>query len=151
MDPDVTQIESARFGTLDVSPESIIEFPRGLIGIGGSRYALVGDQGAAFVWLHSTDDPGLALPVTDPWRFFPDFEVRLSDAETARCAFPEDASPEVWVTVRVDADPQTCTANLRAPILVHAGQAHQVLNEAPDAEVRAALFAAQPEPAIAQA
>ena len=151
MDPDVTQIESTRFGTLDVSADSVLEFPRGLIGIGGSRYALVGEDDAAIVWLHSADDPSLALPVTNPWRFFPDFEVELSDAETARCDFPDGIQPQVWVTVRAGAEPEDCTANLRAPILVHQGRAHQVLNDAPAASVRAALFAVSEEPAAATA
>ena len=34
-------VESSRFGTLEIAAESVIEFPAGLIGLGGSRYALV--------------------------------------------------------------------------------------------------------------
>jgi flagellar assembly factor FliW len=112
-------IDSPRFGTLEIASEDVIEFPHGLIGLGGSRFAIVEREGS-FSWLHSIDDPSLALPVTNPWDFFADYAVELSD---------EDSEP--------------ITA---APILVAEGQGHQVINESPDAPVRAPLF-----PAVAAA
>ena len=33
--------DSSRFGRLEVDADSVIEFPAGLIGLGGSRFALV--------------------------------------------------------------------------------------------------------------
>jgi flagellar assembly factor FliW len=130
-------VESSRFGTLEIAAEAVIEFPAGLIGLGGSRYALVSaDADGAFHWLHSIDDPSLALPVTNPWLFFSDYVVDLSDADTERVG----ASPDVWVTVRTGSSPADFSANLRAPILVADGRGHQVINEASDVSVRAPLF-----------
>src|SRR5687767_10257637 len=93
-------IESTRFGELEIDAESVIEFPTGLIGLGGSRYALLAaEEDAAFVWLHSVEDPDLALPVTNPWLFYGDYVVELSDEDARRTGLdPEGAS--VWVTVR---------------------------------------------------
>jgi flagellar assembly factor FliW len=51
---------------------------------------------------------------------------------------PEDV--DVWVTVRAGAELSDFSANLRAPILVCNGHGHQVINDAPDAPVRAPLF-----------
>ena len=131
--------ESSRFGTVEIAADAVIEFPSGLIGLGGSRYALVSaDTDGAFHWLHSIEDASLALPVTNPWLFFDDYEVELSDADTARVG---SETPDVWVTVRTGAAPQDFSANLRAPILVADGRGHQVINEASDAPVRAPLFA----------
>jgi flagellar assembly factor FliW len=131
--------ESSRFGTVEIAADAVIEFPSGLIGLGGSRYALVSaDTDGAFHWLHSLEDASLALPVTNPWLFFGDYEVELSDADTARVG---SETPDVWVTVRTGAAPQDFSANLRAPILVADGRGHQVINEASDAPVRAPLFA----------
>jgi flagellar assembly factor FliW len=130
--------ESSRFGTVEIAADAVIEFPSGLIGLGGSRYALVSaDTDGAFHWLHSLEDASLALPVTNPWLFFGDYEVELSDADTARVG---SETPDVWVTVRTGAAPQDFSANLRAPILVADGRGHQVINEASDAPVRAPLF-----------
>jgi carbon storage regulator CsrA len=78
-------LHSTRFGRLEVPADAVIEFPNGLIGLTGTRYALLAKaDDSAFVWLHSLDDPELAIPVTNPWRFFGDFEVELSDNEAAR-------------------------------------------------------------------
>ena len=130
--------ESSRFGTVEIAADAVIEFPAGLIGLGGSRFALVSaDTDGAFHWLHSLEDASLALPVTNPWLFFTDYEVELSDADTARVG---SETPDVWVTVRTGAAPQDFSANLRAPILVADGRGHQVINEASDAPVRAPLF-----------
>jgi flagellar assembly factor FliW len=137
-------IDSPRFGTLEIASEDVIEFPHGLIGLGGSRFAIVEREGS-FSWLHSIDDPSLALPVTNPWDFFADYSVELSDeASEPITAAPADVA--VWVTVRAGAELADFYANLRAPILVASGHGHQVINESPDAPVRAPLF-----PAVAAA
>src|SRR3954469_13931372 len=122
-------IDSSRFGTLQIPAGDVIEFPTGLIGLGASRSALL-SAGAdnAFSWLHSIDDPSLALPVANPWHFFADYAVELSDADTtAITAAPADV--DVWVTVRAGAELADFYANLRAPILVAEGTGHQLINE----------------------
>lgn len=139
-------IDSSRFGTIEIPADRVIEFPNGLIGLGGRRYAIVPTgSDSAFSWLHSLDDPELALPVVNPWRFFSDYAVELADEQSAGIsADPSDV--EVWVTVRAGSQLSDFYANLRAPILVAEGQGHQVINEAEDAPVRAPLF-----PAVAAA
>ena len=133
--------ESTRFGTVEIVADAVIEFPSGLIGLGGSRYALVSaDTDGAFHWLHSLEDASLALPVTNPWLFFDEYAVELSDDDTERVG---SQNPDVWVTVRAGSSPSDFSANLRAPILVAEGRGHQVINEASDAPVRAPLFAGE--------
>ena len=132
------QISSTRFGEVEVRDDAVLEFPDGLIGLPGTRYALLGDApDSPFFWLHSVDHDDVAVPVTNPWLFFDDYGVELSDADTARVG---SETPDVWVTVRTGAAPQDFSANLRAPILVADGRGHQVINEASDAPVRAPLF-----------
>ena len=138
-------IDSSRFGALEISSDDVIEFPAGLIGLGGRRYAIVATDDSAFSWLHSIDDPTLALPVTNPWQFFSDYEVDLSD-EAAAPITADPADVAVFVTVRAGAELSDFYANLRAPILIAEGQGHQVINESADAPVRAPLF-----PAVAAA
>ena len=131
-------VQSSRFGALDVEDHQIIEFPSGLIGLGGSRYALVStDDDSPFHWLQSVEDAELAVPVTNPFWFFPDYEVALSDADSQRVGTDSPDDVDVWVTVR--AVPDEVTANLKAPIVVHGGRGHQVINEAADTGVRTPL------------
>ena len=38
-------LQSSRFGALEIPDEAVIEFPSGLIGLGGKRYALLARNG----------------------------------------------------------------------------------------------------------
>jgi len=134
-------LKSTRFGNVELPDDAVVDFPSGLIGLSGRRYALLphGPDGV-FVWLHSMDDPDLALPVTRPWGFFPDYEVELSDSEAERIGVSDPAEAEVYVTVRAAEEAENFSANLRAPIIIADGRGFQVINEADDAPVRAPLF-----------
>jgi hypothetical protein len=53
-------IESSRFGPLEIAADAVIEFPTGLVGLGGRRYTIhTPDTESPFHWLHSVDDPSL--------------------------------------------------------------------------------------------
>jgi flagellar assembly factor FliW len=132
-------VESSRFGTLEIEAGAVIEFPTGLIGLESRRWTIVGEiTDGPFQWLHSIDDPSLALPVTTPWAFFADYKVDLSDDDTERVDAGDDTA--VFVTVRAGSELTDFSANLRAPIVISKGRGHQVINEAEHAPVRAALF-----------
>jgi flagellar assembly factor FliW len=134
-------LQSSRFGALEIPDEAVIEFPSGLIGLGGTRYALLArNEDSAFVWLHSLDDPDLAVPVTNPFRFFASFEVELDDDEADRIGLSDDDDAAVYVTVRAADALEDFSANLYAPILISGGRGHQVINQSADAPVRAPLF-----------
>lgn len=134
-------IDSSRFGQIEVAPDSVIEFPHGLIGLDSRRFVLIArDEQADFLWLHSLDDPSLALPVTDPRRFFSDFAADISAEERERLGLPDLSETEIYVTVRASDQLEDFTANLRAPIVIAAGRGHQIVNQAANARLRAPLF-----------
>jgi flagellar assembly factor FliW len=131
-------VASTRFGTLEIPESDVIEFRAGLIGLGGHRFAILEHSAdSAFGWLQSLEDDGLALPVTDPSAFFTDYGVELSDEDTDRLG---GHPTSVWVTVRTGAALSDFSANLRAPIVIENGRGFQMINEAPEAPVRAPLF-----------
>jgi len=137
-----TTIDTSRFGRLEIGDDAQLEFPEGLIGVPGKRYALLArDDESAFAWLQSLEDPEFALPVTNPWRFFASYEVKISDADATRLGLDEEhADADVYVTVRAAEALEDFSVNLRAPILVHEGKGHQVINEHQDAPLRAPLL-----------
>jgi flagellar assembly factor FliW len=140
-------VKSTRFGDLDVPVEALIEFPAGLIGVGGSRFALLSrEESGAFKWLQETERDDLALPVTDPFAFFPDYEVRISDAEAERIGISDPAEADVLVIVRAAEALEDFSVNLLAPILISQQVGHQVINEAP-APIRVPLLAGLAESA----
>jgi flagellar assembly factor FliW len=143
IDPtETTVLESPRFGTLTIEPDEVLEFPRGLIGLGGRRYTLLDrNPGTGFQWLHSLDDPAIALPVIDPRGFFHNFALALSEDEQERVGAGDLDQAQLYVTVRTAPDPADVVVNLRAPIVVWERRAHQVLNTAPGADLQVRLFA----------
>jgi flagellar assembly factor FliW len=134
--------ESPRLGRVEIDPSTVIEFPEGLIGLGGARYALLANSpNSPLMWLHCIDDPSLSLPVTEPHRFFSGFSVELNDDDAERVGVDENTPVDVYVTVVAASELSDFTANQKAPILVHRGRGHQVINQAAGMEFRAPLFA----------
>jgi len=135
---------TSRFGEIQVLVDSIVDFPDGLIGLGGSRYAFLRTDGdSPFVWLQSLTDPGIALPVTNPHRFFRDFSVQLDDEEAERIGLAHGELADVFVTVTATHELADFTVNTKAPILVRDREGHQVLNQAPGVAVKTPLFPAE--------
>ena len=142
--------QSIRFGTVEIRPEDVIEFPFGLIGLGGLRYALIDrNPGTGFLWLHEIDNPALALPVVSPYQFFPDFQLEIAPEDQERTGIADAAGARLYVTVRATPNPLDITANLRAPLLILDGHGYQVINLHEDAPLQAPLFTLPAEPQIA--
>jgi flagellar assembly factor FliW len=141
-----TTIDSTRFGRIEVAPDSAIAFPHGLTGLDSRRFTLVArTEDDAFVWLHSLEDPALALPLADPRRFFTGFDLDPAEGELERLGIDPAAlaadDTAVYVTVRASERLEDFTANLRAPIAIVGSAGYQLINQAPSAELRAPLFA----------
>jgi flagellar assembly factor FliW len=133
--------ESIRFGTVEIAAEDVIEFPFGLIGLGGLRYALIDrNPGTGFLWLHAVDDPALALPVVSPHQFFSEFALEIAPEDRERTGIEDTSAAKLYVTVRATPNPLDITANLRAPLVIIERRGYQVLNMSEDATLQAPLF-----------
>jgi flagellar assembly factor FliW len=136
--------ESIRFGSVEIPQEDVIEFPLGLIGLGGLRYALIDrNPGTGFLWLHSVDDSALALPVVDPRQFFSTFTLDIAPEDRERTGIQDASGARVYVTVRAAPNPLDITVNLRAPLVIHESNGYQVINLSEDAPLQAPLFMLQ--------
>jgi flagellar assembly factor FliW len=133
--------QSIRFGEVQVAEQDVIEFPFGLIGLGGLRYTLLDrNPGTGFLWLHSVEEPALALPVVRPERFFSEFSLHMAPEDAERTGIEEGADIVLYVTVRATPNPLDITANLRAPLVIHEGRGYQVINANPQAQLQTPLF-----------
>jgi flagellar assembly factor FliW len=141
-EPAATQlVDTSRFGAVDVISDSVIVFPDGLIGLGGNRYALLRtDPVSPFLWLQSLDDPEIALPVTNPHRFFKDFTVELEDSDAEQLGLDGGEAADVYVTVTASSVITDITVNLKAPILIADRRGHQVMNKRSNAAVKTPLI-----------
>ncbi len=118
-------IESPRFGTLQIEPSKIIEFPRGLAGFETShRFTLFHpeDQEPKYFILQSVDDPEVAFQIADPAHFGFSYEIELNDEEAGllNLADPLDAAVAVIVwRAAEDGENSPLRANLKAPLLIN--------------------------------
>lgn len=141
--------ESIRFGTVEIAEQDAIEFPFGLIGLGGMRYALIDrNPGTGFLWLHSLEDPALALPVVSPHQFFAGFALQMAEEDRERTGIDDVTQAKLYVTVRATPNPLDITANLRAPLVIHDGRGYQVINTDPNALLQAPLFTLPAQPTV---
>jgi flagellar assembly factor FliW len=137
------QIESTRFGSLEVRDETVITFPDGLIGLPGTTYALVAkSENTPFYWLHSAEHPDVAVPVTMPWLFFSGYEVRVPDEDAARLLLSDSGAAEIFCVVRAAPQLEDFTINLAGPVIVNASRriGRQIINAAGGYAVRQPLF-----------
>lgn len=115
-------IESQRFGTIELNEDELLAFPAGVIGFPTEqRFALVPHHGSGYIaWLQSVSTPGLAFPVVSAHAFgerYPDVPV-LGAAQEAGLEGPEDALAVMVVLCALANQP--ATVNLLAPIVVNA-------------------------------
>ena len=136
-------IESTRFGTFEVRDDTLLTFPDGLIGLPGTRYVLVArEEQLPFYWLQSVDEARVALPVVDPWLFFPGYEIRLADDEARRLELTSADEAQILCVVRAADELADVTANLVAPVVVNRAVrlGRQIITDAHGYSVRHRLF-----------
>lgn len=114
------EIETTRFGRLNVDDERIMTLPRGLLGFPQhTRFALIqtGEENY-FFWFQSVDEPQLAFVVTDPTIFFKDYDVPIREDTAAELELNEPGCAQIFVICnKVD---EWLTGNLLGPIVVNA-------------------------------
>lgn len=115
-----TTVELPRFGTCTFQNDEVLTFPWGLPGFPTCRrfLALSLEAHENVLWLQCLDDLRVALPVADPWHFFPDYDPRLPAFARVSLELnrPEDFS---ILAVVVIPETGTPTMNLLAPIIIN--------------------------------
>lgn len=114
------QLETSRFGPIEVDPENIITLTQPILGFQEyRRFVLLPGPSECLKWLQSTDSGELAFILLDPRALLPDYRVDLGATELAELAANGAADLEVYTLVVVPADPQQTRTNLKAPILIN--------------------------------
>ena len=118
------QLDTTRFGRLDIDDQRVIHFPKGLLGFSSYRdYVLIesGDptrpEDNNFWWLQSVDLPELAFVVTDPNIFVPTYKVPIHAEQMQSLGI--DRLDQAQVFVIVNKRQHTLTGNLQGPLIVN--------------------------------
>ena len=117
------QIETTRFGALDIEDGRILDFPEGLPGFEACRHFALVPHGEAspFEWLQSVEDGALAFLAMKPHQIFPDYAPRVPAGELEALGLDKGPhGPHLYTLLTVPhGDPHGITANLLAPILIN--------------------------------
>ena len=112
-------VETTRFGVVDVDENRIITFPTGLLGFSSfTRYALLQpDEDAAFFWLQCIDAPELAFVVTDPSLWVRDYQVPIRREQMDELGLDKLENAQVFVIL--NKHDRTLTGNLQDPLVIN--------------------------------
>jgi flagellar assembly factor FliW len=117
----VSTVTFPNFGECTFAESEVITFPWGLPGFAELRRFLVLaiPEQAGYVWLQSLDDHAVALPLTDPWSLFDDYEAPLPHyaKQSLNLQNPDDFC--LLCVCVVGKGAAEMTINLMAPVVIN--------------------------------
>ena len=114
-------VQTTRFGTVEVDDSRLITFPAGLLGFSTFRkFALLQpDDDGVFFWLQSIEAPDLAFVVSDPSLWVEGYEATIRREQMQELNL--DKLEDAQVFVIVNKYDRSLTANLQGPLVINLG------------------------------
>ena len=115
-------IQTSRFGKIEVSEDTLLTFPSGLVGFPAVQEFVVLDvaEDCQYQWFQAIKEPDLALVIIDVHLLDPEFKAEVSDEGLAELEItPTDPVLIIAVVTIPSGQPEQATANLRAPLVVN--------------------------------
>ncbi len=140
------QIETLRFGTIEIDQKKIVNFKQGLPGLDDYHDFIIlqFEEGNPINWLQSTESSDICLPIINTFLIKKDYIFDIADDDVAELKIdgPEDIF--IFSVIVVPESLEQMTANLAAPIIINSktGAAKQILLSTGNYNVRHPIFAA---------
>ncbi len=112
-------VQTTRFGAVDVDEDRVVDFPAGLLGFSSyKKFALLQpDDDGVFFWLQSTEAPELAFVVTDPGMWVDDYQATIRKEQMEELAMQNLDDAQIFVIVNKHEG--SLTANFQGPLVVN--------------------------------
>ena len=141
------EIETTRFGHVDIDEKLILTMPHGILGFEDfKRYCILDhiDKESPFKWLQSVDDPSLAFVITDPLIFLPRYKAKVPAQEVTDIKLSDAAKAIIAVIVNIKRDHTEITMNLQGPLVINPDErlAKQVIIRDDEYSVRHVIYSA---------
>jgi len=113
------QIETSRFGPIEIQPEDILLFSRGLFAFENHRHwvLLADSTNSSVAWLQSLNDPEVALALVSPRPFVPGYRVSIGRSQLTPLELA--ALDQAFVLNVLNRKQDQLTINLKAPIIIN--------------------------------
>ncbi len=116
------QIQTSRFGNVELTAEDIIEFPEGILGFASLRkFVLLDDPtDEIFAWLQSCESPAIAFPILEPELFTNSkYSIGLTRRDLESLQLNSSDKYHCFCIITIPNDPRQMTANLKAPVVIN--------------------------------
>ena len=113
------QIQSTRFGQLEISHSDLIFMPHGLIGFEEYRHwvLLASKESEELAWLQSVALSHVALPMISPRRFVPNYRLQVQRRDLDLLQM--HAKDQVYVLASLSKQGNHLTTNLKSPVIMN--------------------------------
>lgn len=140
------QIETTRFGKVEIPGERVFIFPKGLVGFEHlKRFALLDSaRGPSVQWLQALDDPAVAFLVSEPRTYLPSYDLRIPrDAPPEPLSGVDAEQAEIRTILHVDRRTRRLHVHVQAPLLIDpvSRKGVQVITDSPEPTVAISLQA----------
>lgn len=121
------QLETRRFGTIEVTEDDAYSVPTGIPGFrdmrrvilfgAGPTPGIADGDGDALFWLQDLDDGDVSFLCVVPWVAFPEYEI---DVDEKLLGIDHESHVRILslITVRHEDESTQMTVNLRAPLVI---------------------------------
>lgn len=140
-------IKTKCFGEVDVAENKIIRFEKGIMGFEDYKNFTIlydSEKSAAktIMWLQSTDEAALALPVIDPLVITEKYDPVVEDELLGSIGGIKGDELLILVTLTVPHDITKMTANYKAPIVINSDtlKGIQLIAENEDYKVKHPIY-----------
>lgn len=114
-------VQSAMYGELKVREDEIVTLVQGMPGFEGyTRFAVIRlEEEGPFRVLQSLEDPDISFIIANPYYFFADYDIGLTEAVQEELSIQRTEEVEVWSVVTANEHIKDATINLMAPLIVN--------------------------------
>jgi flagellar assembly factor FliW len=138
------QISTVRFGTIEIDEKKILTFDEGLPGLEEYKQYVILQVGESYpvVWMQSTTELSVCLPVIDSFLAVPDYTFNINDEDAKELKLQSPDNLLVLSVVVIPEEIEGMTMNLAAPIIINmeTGRAKQIILNGGEYNVRYPMF-----------
>jgi flagellar assembly factor FliW len=112
---------TSRFGQISFEEKEILFLPKGLLGFSQlSKYVIIEkEKYDPFKWLQSVEDPEVAVVITDPTLFFPNYKLEVNEKELEELNFQQMKELITYVIVTLPTNSSQMSADLLGPVVIN--------------------------------
>jgi flagellar assembly factor FliW len=140
-------VKTKYFGEIDLEEAKIINFERGIMGFEQYKeftilYDIESEDKVGISWLQSLEEPGLALPVINPFHIMADYNPIVEDEVLKPLGNIKEDNLVILLSLTVPSDITKMSANLKAPFIINSDsrKGSQIIVENADYEIKYNIY-----------